>query len=230
MENKSTGNVILAKHLALVALLLSFILVVYYRYHAEAERFAEMWRPPNYAVQKLEINNTTPKALKGNNLEVNRINNQIIEINDRIISQFDILKLLYSRYYFLIILATMTSVAAAIILLIITKSGWTNTSSYIITAFLILLTFATSSTAYINIFNLDKNITDNKALYIQYIAMKIEISSYITNGEGIDGKEVKLSKFIHNIDKKLVSLNPMALGFDATQIPDYRKIVKDPPQ
>lgn len=231
-DKKGFPTVILAKHLALVALLSLIIWHAHKYYNVEGQSLAETWMKglAPVIVQKLVVNKDTPKELRGNDLAVKRINTQIDKINGRITHHLDILKHFYSRYYMLIILATMTGIGAAFLLLIITKSGWANTSSYIITAFIVLAAFAITFTAFINIFSLEKNIADNKALYIQYIAMMDEVSSYITTGEDISGKKVELTKFIHNIDKKLASLNTLAIGFDATQIPDYKKIVKDLPQ
>jgi hypothetical protein len=143
----------------------------------------------------------------------------------------------------------VTSAVAAILLLFITASGWNNAHNYAKAIFLVAVATAGYCIAFPKIFLLDDNMTANKEHYLAYIALTDEVCSYVATGEGYMLKELPSSgestqapaqSTIPPTKNQKVGPNPsetnasdirrqrhwnaVAVGFDASKNPDFRKL------
>jgi hypothetical protein len=69
-----------------------------------------------------------------------------------------------------------------------------------------------------SVFEQQKNITENKALFLSYKALEDEVISYPMTGTNIKGEEKKPVQFINYIDAEMSRLGDIAIGFDSTKI------------
>jgi hypothetical protein len=124
----------------------------------------------------------------------------------------------YENYYISIYLVLFAGVISALTLFFIAKNGWGNTNQYVKTVFVVM----TATTAYYGlfppVFEIEKNIADNKALFLEYKALENEVTSYPLTGANIKHEAKKPEEFISYVDSELARLGNIAIGFDYTKI------------
>jgi len=156
-------------------------------------------------------------------LQEERLQGQFHEIQQRIKHHFSQLITYYSYSFATTIMVGILAAIAAITLLFITVKGWVPSSQYQKTIFLLATVTATYCAAFPGVFQLQRNIDDNRFLYLKYIDVANQMCSYQATNESLDRGAVDPSVFIHQIDTTLGSLNKIAVGSELSQIPDFTK-------
>jgi len=161
------------------------------------------------------------------NTKEQRIREQLQEIRQRAKSHINVMIYFYARYFVAVSLGTVSSLITGVCLFFISKGGWNQANRYVVNVFI----FTSGSTIFFSsmpiIFKLEKNIADNKFLYLNYVALENEVLSYFATNEDLNSKKIDSSFFIHYLDQQLAKTNQLAVGFDSTQIPKYQDIYKD---
>ena len=155
--------------------------------------------------------------------EESRVEGQFHQIQQRLRHHFNQLITYYSYSFATTIMVGILAAIAAIALVFITLDGWCPSSEYKKTIFLLATVTATYSAAFPSVFQLQKNIDDNRYLYLKYVELANEICSYQSTAETSDKSPVGLNVFIHQVDNELSSLNKIAVGTEASQIPDFNE-------
>ncbi len=153
-----------------------------------------------------------------------RIVSQLAEIRIRIAHHFDVMVYFYVRYYMAILTFGVAAAMAAVTLLFISKRGIDGANPYILNLFIVTTACSAFYGAFPGVFRQEQNITDNKALYLQYVALEQEVLSYSVTGEDITGTKTTAAKFIHYVDQQLAKFNNIAIGFDPSKVPNFKSV------
>lgn len=155
-----------------------------------------------------------------------RLTEQYREVAGRAYMHFNIMNYFYTRYYMALILTAAAAVIAAFCLFHISKDGWKSARGSIQVLFTISAGTALLLGVFPALFRQDANIKDNRALYLQYVALANEIRTYMATGEAVLAADstVTPTEFVWHVDKQLATLNAIPVGFDETKIPDYRTL------
>lgn len=173
--------------------------------------------------------------LKAEEAEKARLAQQLKVIEFQIHRYSEIMVFFSNHYYTALILTSASALVAAICLFFISKKGWDQSHNSIINIFIV----ASSAVVFFGdlpgIFKEEDNFKAYGNLYIEHIALRNEILSYMATGGTVLGKDpqnpykvsrVDVNQFIHSVDNKLAQLNKIPLGFDATRIRDSKTIVE----
>jgi hypothetical protein len=129
-----------------------------------------------------------------------------------------VMKYFYTRYYMAIALASAAGIIAAGCLFYISKEGWKVANNYIINIFIVTSSIAIFVGAFPAMFQQDKNIRDNSALYIDYTNLENQLLTSLATQKSFEGKKLTLDEIIHSTNSKLNELNKIAVGFDSNSI------------
>ena len=124
-------------------------------------------------------------------------------------------------------MAAMLACLASALLLFISKEGWTKTSSYVVTMFLILASAAAFFGVLPNIFNYKENINKNTDLYLACRMIEYKIASYVATGTNSKNKPMDIKAFIHEVDAYIKNVAQYPLDYDPSAIPKLKKLVED---
>jgi len=171
--------------------------------------------PPN--AEPAPISEATKKAFEA------RLAGQFHEVQQRIHHHFDQMITYYAYSFSTTFMVGILAAIAAIALLFITMNGWEDANQYQKTIFLLATVTATYSAAFPGIFQLQKNVDDNRFLYLKYVGLANEMCSYQVTNETTDKTQLDEAGFIHQVDNEMITLNKIAVGFDISQIPDFTK-------
>lgn len=215
---------LLGKHGGILADKFFSALQVDYRYLPTTEN-EEVLRFRSEENQRLQnyINN-----VRGTEFEKQRLLEQAREIQGRVKSHVLITRHFYVQYFVSVTITTVSAIIASICLFIISKSGWNHAKNSIIMLFTVSFAFTTIFSGYVLIFKYDENISENKKLYFAYSALDDRLSSYFATGtflvrsEGENKGLTAPAEVIQYIDGELATINNIAIGFDATKIPNYQ--------
>lgn len=135
----------------------------------------------------------------------------------------------YVRYYTSIAITSSAAIIAAICLIFISKDGLTNANPYVINLFLASSSMGILFGTFPAVFKQEKNVSDNKALYLRYSALEQQILTYLVTGKDPINQpdEQEIKNFIYYLDKQMEKINQLAIGFDSTRIPKYQDIYPD---
>lgn len=183
-------------------------------------------------IQKLQFTDTSYVTARlpaqvGESTERERLLQQFQEIGGRAYMHMSIMRHFYTRYYMALLLASGSAVVAAFCLFHISKKGWDEANAYIQILFVIAAGTALLLGVFPRLFRQDENIADNKALYIQYVNLGNEVRTFLATGSAVlpnDTSAITLPNFVRYVDVQLATLNAIPVGFDQTQVPDYRKL------
>jgi hypothetical protein len=155
-----------------------------------------------------------------------RLMEQFREVGGRAHMHMHVMQYFYTRYDLALLLASGAAVVAAFCLFHISKKGWDEANAYVQVLFVIAAGTALLLGVFPRLFRQDQNIADNKALYINYVALGNEIRTYLATGTAVlpTDTSVTLPEFVRYVDNRLATLNAIPVGFDETQVPDYRKL------
>lgn len=152
-------------------------------------------------------------------LERSRLKDQLSLSRDRANHHLKVAVYFFSNYYMSILIAFVMGAIAAVALFFIANVGYAQASPYVVTVFVTTTVLATFYGAFPTVFRQQENVSENKALYLRYIALQNEMLSYSATGTDSSGKETTAKDYISYIDKELNKNNNIAVGFDATKIP-----------
>ena len=124
----------------------------------------------------------------------------------------------YVNYFVSIVMVMAAGLVVAITLFFIAQGGWTGTNTYVRTVFIIASATAAFYGLFQPVFQQQKNISDNKELFLKYKALESEVDSYpitlLKPERGVKNPK----EFINHIDKEMAQLGDIALGFDITKV------------
>lgn len=157
-----------------------------------------------------------------------RLNQQFDEIQSRIKSHSDVMIYFYKQSYVCGSMSLALAITSALCIFFISRDGWEKANNGLINAFLV-----TTSAAFVYnqipvIFKQENNITGNRTLYLEYVALRNEFLSYAATGGTIGGdtkqpsvfNAIDTNQFIHQIDRRLAELNQIAIDFDLSRVAD----------
>ncbi|MGB7923546.1 MAG: hypothetical protein WCF57_09910 [Pyrinomonadaceae bacterium] len=216
-------HILLAIGLVVVATIVNWITILY------AEMISKSWMAPLNL--KAKDNGSTElivsDELQRQTNELNRIKEQLDEVRSRTTSHLQVMKFFFTRYYAAIVLISIAGAGAAATLVSITQTGWSHSNEFTLTIFFVTTAIAVFYRAVPASFQQQKNITDNKALFLKYWALENEIRSFVVTGYPMnrlaDSDKPTVKDFIRYIDQQLAQDN-IALGFDEKSAPDYRNV------
>uniref|UniRef100_A0A832M2N7 Uncharacterized protein n=1 Tax=Oscillatoriales cyanobacterium SpSt-402 TaxID=2282168 RepID=A0A832M2N7_9CYAN len=183
---------------------------------------------------------TVPLAAK------HRLKEQTLKVKSRAVNQFKLTTYFYKQFFIAVSMSTMGAVVSVVTLFSISKTGWDNCKSKpLVDIFIVSAGVTVLFSSSIFVFQLEKNITENKTLYLAYAALEDRILTYLAtqqfrlsqlaNSEvGSSSSTKKEIKRFENrplevislIDGELAAINNIAIGFDATKIPNYQDLQK----
>jgi hypothetical protein len=194
-----------------------------------ADSFTQDLKSSVYRVDPLPPLQFSPKIAP---LEEDRIRHQYEDIERRSKYHLNALVFFYATYFRIVNMVAILGGITAICLFYIANRGWTNSDPYIVMIF----AFMTVSTAYYasypGVFQVDANISANKALYLRYIGIANSIATYVatydppqqTNPSGAK----PIVTFIQSTDDQMNAANDIAIGFDYSKVANYKDILAEP--
>ena len=146
-----------------------------------------------------------------------RLQTQASKVKGLIRHHGHVMSFFYQAYYTAICVVLFAGVLVAIALFFIAKDGWSQTDKYVRTVFIVATAGAAFYGLWPPVFQQEKNISDNKALFLQYQALKDEIESYPLTRIG-KNEPKEPNDFISYVDSEMARLGNIAIGFDYTKI------------
>jgi hypothetical protein len=218
----------LGKHVLLVAALLLLAAGTGHVIRVEANAYAREWTKTLLPLQvgspeerrELQIQE---KML--NPTQEVRLKTQYLEARGRAVHHLDVMIFFFANYYRAISMMMILGGIAGVALFFIANKGWSNANAYVINIFITATALTAYFGAYPSVFKQQDNISDNKRLYLQYVALGNEIGSYGATGASYLPKEnATANDFIHHIDDQLAAVNDIAIGLDSSKVPTYKGI------
>ena len=151
-------------------------------------------------------------------IENTRLKAQLQIIRDRAKHHGDVMAYFYVNYFVAIVMVMTAGLLVAITLFFIAQQGWTGTNSYVRTAFVVASAYMAFYGLFSPVFQEQKNITDNKELFLAYKSLENEVDSYPITLLTLKGESKPPKEFINHIDDQLDHLGDIALGFDISKV------------
>ncbi len=148
-----------------------------------------------------------------------RLRRQLDITRRRQVFHQDITVFFYARYYMALTIASVAGLLAAAMLVLLTRIGWERAHPALKATFMAAAGVTAFFAAFPGMFRQNENIAENAALYAAYSNLENEILSYLATQEDFEGKALRPAAFVHTVDRRLVDLNRIAIGFDATKLP-----------
>lgn len=155
----------------------------------------------------------TPTAV-----EQKRLDAQLRTIRDRIKHHVDVMAFFYVNYFVAIVMVMVGGLFVAATLFMIAQKGWTGTSSYVEAIFIVSSMWVAFYGLFPPVFQHEKNITDNKVLFLEYKGLETEVESYPVTSLTLKNEQKLPREFINHVDTELKRLGNIALGFDFNKI------------
>jgi hypothetical protein len=121
-------------------------------------------------------------------------------------------------YYSAICVLLFGGAVLAIAMFFIATKGWASTNQYVKTIFVVMTVIIAFFGLWPPVFQQDKNLSDNKALFLEYQTLRNEIRSYPVTGTNVKNERKEPNDFITYVDSELARLGNVAIGFDYTKI------------
>ena len=151
----------------------------------------------------------------------NRLMTQAIKVNGLIRHHARVMSFFYRAYYTAISVLMFAGAFAAIAMFFIAMRGWGSANEYVKTLFVVMTVAAAFYGLWPPVFQQEKNISDNKALFLEYERLQNEIASYPVTRSNIKNEHKEPNDFIAYVDSEFASLGNIAIGFDYSKI-SYR--------
>ena len=164
---------------------------------------------------------TSPSATPGptpDKAESARLKDQLQIIRDRAKHHGNVMAFFYVNYFVSIVMVMTAGLLVAITLFFIAQAGWTGCNSYVKAAFIVGSAFVAFYGLFPPVFQQQKNITDNKELFLHYKSLENEVNSYPITLLTLQGEAVPPKQFINHVDFEMDRLGDIALGFDITKV------------
>lgn len=151
-----------------------------------------------------------------------RLREQYREIRGRARHHLKVMAYFFTNYYRAIQMMALLGAIAAVALFFVAFKGWTSTNQYVRNLFITATVLTAYFSLYPTVFKQQDNITDNKNLYLQYVALQARVRTFAATGESfLDGEgttKANEADFLHDIDQRMATLNNIAIGFDYTKV------------
>src|SRR5262249_34840879 len=121
-------------------------------------------------------------------------------------------------YYTAICVLLFGGAVLAIAMFFIGTKGWGQTNPYVRTVFVVMAVMVAFYGLWPPVFQQEKNLSDNKALFLEYETLQNEISSYNVTRTNIKNEPKTPGDFINYVDSEMARLGNVAIGFDYTKI------------
>lgn len=143
----------------------------------------------------------------------------------------------YQQYFTSLTLTTMSALIAAICLAVISRTGWSNTSRYLIALFALMTASSIFFGAMPNFFEYSKNIEANKKAFIAAAILENQILSYVSTGKVLSvdstsdnqaiGATARIppAEFIVRVDSQLADLFALPIEMNPEMIPSASEIL-----
>jgi hypothetical protein len=128
----------------------------------------------------------------------------------------------YTRYYSSIAMASITGLITGALALQISNDGWQSAASWAEIVFFIVAAATIYYSAFPKVYKHTDNIAKNRDAYLDYINLENEVRSFACTGEDKTGQARSAREFLHYLDVSLEARNKLHLGFDTSQIPDFK--------
>lgn len=214
----------LIRHTVLVICLLTLVFTVGGVYAREARRIAANWSKDLSPTASKEIENFS--AIQTTPQEKERLISQLNLSRLRAQHHLNVAVYFLSNYYMSLLIRFVSGAVAAVALFFIVKKGWQAVNPYVVTIFITMSAVATAYGAFPGVFHQQENVTENKTLYLRYVALQNEILSYSATRKNSVGEPKTASEFIIYLDQEFNRVNNVAIGFDSTKIPVFQFEVK----
>lgn len=216
------------KHVLLVASLLLVASGISHEIRVEADRYAREWTrtllPTRTGSPEERRELQIQEKLLSPTQEI-RLRTQHQEVRGRALHHLEVMIFFFANYYRAIAMMMILGGIAGIALFFIANRGWSNANGYVINVFIAATAMAAYFGAFPSVFKQQDNISDNKRLYLQYVALDNEISSYAATGASYLPKEkATANDFIHHVDDQMEAVNDIAIGLDSSKVPTYKGI------
>jgi hypothetical protein len=155
----------------------------------------------------------TPTAAEKERLAI-----QLLSIRDRTKHHGEVMAFFYVNYFVSIAMVMVAGLAVALTLFFIAQLGWNNTNSYVRAVFVVAAAYAAFYGLFPPVFQQQKNIVDNKELFLKYKTLESEVDSYDVTLLNIKGEPKTPREFITYVDFEMGRLGNIALGFDITKV------------
>jgi hypothetical protein len=158
----------------------------------------------------------TPIPLAGQ--QKDRLGEQAAKVKGLIRHHASVMAFFSQAYYSAIcVLLFAGAILAAAVFFIGTK-GWGQTNPYVRTIFVLMTVTVAFYGLWPPVFQQEKNLSDNKALFLEYETLQNEISSYPVTGTNVKNESKSPNDFINYVDSEMARLGNVAIGFDYTKI------------
>jgi hypothetical protein len=147
-----------------------------------------------------------------------RLKEQLQIIRDRAKHHGNVMAFFYVNYFVSIVMVMTAGLIVAITLFFIAQVGWTGSNSYVRAAFIVGSAFVAFYGLFPPVFQQQKNITDNKDLFLHYKSLENEVNSYPITLLTLQGEPATPKQFINHVDAEMDRLGNIALGFDITKV------------
>lgn len=174
----------------------------------------------------LEVTTAAPEQLtigvKLSDGTEQRLREQYQEIRGRARHHLKVMAYFFTNYYRAIQMMALLGAIAAVALFFVAFKGWTSTNQYVRNLFITATVLTAYFSLYPTVFKQQDNITDNKNLYLQYVALQERVRTFAATGEtflDVEGTtKANEADFLHDIDQRMAALNNIAVGFDYTKV------------
>lgn len=147
-----------------------------------------------------------------------RLKEQLQIIRDRAKHHGNVMAFFYVNYFVSIVMVMSAGLIVAITLFFIAQAGWNGSNSYVRAAFIVGSAFVAFYGLFPPAFQEQKNITDNKELFLHYKSLENEVNSYPITLLTLQGEAASPKQFINHVDAEMDRLGNIALGFDITKV------------
>lgn len=150
--------------------------------------------------------------------EKERLKSQATQIRNLIRHHGNVMAFFYQAYYIALSELLFLGMLVAISLFFIAQKGWAGANEYIKTTFVVAAAGAAFFGLWPPVFEQVKNISDNKALFLEYKTLGNEVASYPITRSNVKNEPKEPHDFISYLDSEMARLGNVAVGFDYTKI------------
>jgi NADH dehydrogenase/NADH:ubiquinone oxidoreductase subunit G len=135
-----------------------------------------------------------------------------------------------------VMVSLVLGVAAGSLGVLISREGWDKSDNRFVYAFALLSTMAVLFNQLPRVLQSEINFQNNRDIYLGYLTLRNNIHTFVATekGVGVNPEEpdrfddLQTNRFVHSVDAKLVELNQLRIGIDATQRVDISNVLAIP--
>ena len=147
-----------------------------------------------------------------------RLAAQETKVNGLIRHHASVMAFFSQAYYSAICVLLFGGAVLAIAIFFVATKGWGLTNQYVKTIFVVMTVIVAFFGLWPPVFQQEKNLSDNKALFLEYQTLRNEIRSYPVTRTNVKNEPKAPNDFITYVDSELARLGNVAVGFDYTKI------------